>query len=296
MSLPKFIFTMTAEEVATAFTDQVQGKNVLITGTSMNGIGFETARVIAKYANLVIIMGYNSERLKLSEEAIKKEFPSANIRRLVLDLSSLAAVRKAAAEVNAYKGPFTCAASSYDLRYHVELADRRSRDADGDEPYWPVPTDETHRPNSLPLRQRPSRPAWSSWRAPLTHWVAKSANILTTIELTKCSQGNINAYSLHPGAILTNEIQKEATKAMFQAAGILGPDGLPNTEKMNGKLYLKGLQVICNPFKLNAKFNFLGSTIAAAFDPRFDDTPGAYLCDCVEANAKVAMRPTPLIS
>ena len=44
-------------------------------------------------------------RLKLSEEAIKKETPSANIRRLVLDLSSLAAVRKAAAEVNAYPEP-----------------------------------------------------------------------------------------------------------------------------------------------------------------------------------------------
>jgi hypothetical protein len=40
--------------------------------------------------------------LKLSEEAIKKEVPGANIRQLVLDLSSLAAVRKAAAEVNQY--------------------------------------------------------------------------------------------------------------------------------------------------------------------------------------------------
>lgn len=35
---------------------------VLITGTSVNGIGFEAARVIAKYANLVIITGYNAER------------------------------------------------------------------------------------------------------------------------------------------------------------------------------------------------------------------------------------------
>ena len=35
---------------------------VLITGTSLNGIGFETARVIAKHANLIIITGYNDER------------------------------------------------------------------------------------------------------------------------------------------------------------------------------------------------------------------------------------------
>ncbi|KAJ7142311.1 hypothetical protein C8R44DRAFT_865663 [Mycena epipterygia] len=58
--------------------------------------------VIAKHANLVIITGYNLERLKLSEDAIKKDVPSSNIQKLVLDLSSLAAVRKAAAEVNAY--------------------------------------------------------------------------------------------------------------------------------------------------------------------------------------------------
>ncbi|KAJ7159721.1 hypothetical protein C8R46DRAFT_1224292 [Mycena filopes] len=51
-SLPTFSFTTTAEEVATALASEIKGKNVLITGTSLNGLGFETARVIAKYANL----------------------------------------------------------------------------------------------------------------------------------------------------------------------------------------------------------------------------------------------------
>ncbi|KAJ7069265.1 hypothetical protein C8F01DRAFT_960582, partial [Mycena amicta] len=78
---------------------------VLVTGTSLNGIGFDTARSIAKYAGLVIITGYNAERLQLSAEAILKDVPTANIRTLVLDLSSLAAVRKAAQEVNAYSEP-----------------------------------------------------------------------------------------------------------------------------------------------------------------------------------------------
>jgi hypothetical protein len=35
---------------------------VLITGTSLNGLGFECARVIARYANLIILTGYNTER------------------------------------------------------------------------------------------------------------------------------------------------------------------------------------------------------------------------------------------
>jgi hypothetical protein len=105
-SLPTFGATTTAEEVADVFANEIKGKNglslssstsplvnltstVLITGTSLNGIGFETARVIAKYANLVIITGYNDERsedittgpfywtdqsvcsLKLSEDALR---------------------------------------------------------------------------------------------------------------------------------------------------------------------------------------------------------------------------------
>jgi short-subunit dehydrogenase involved in D-alanine esterification of teichoic acids len=37
--------------------------SVLVTGTSVGGIGFEAARVIAKYANLVIITGHNADRL-----------------------------------------------------------------------------------------------------------------------------------------------------------------------------------------------------------------------------------------
>ncbi|KAJ7643621.1 short chain dehydrogenase reductase [Roridomyces roridus] len=100
-----FTFHTTAAEVADAFASELSGKNVLVTGTSLGGLGFETARVLAKYANLVIITGYNAERLALSEETIKKEFPYANIRKLTLDLSSLAAVRAAAAQVNTYPEP-----------------------------------------------------------------------------------------------------------------------------------------------------------------------------------------------
>ncbi|CAK5283312.1 unnamed protein product, partial [Mycena citricolor] len=105
MSYPTFNAETTAEEVATAFTDQIKGKNVLITGTSLNGIGFETARAIAKYAHLVIITGYNRERLQLTQTELAKDGPSAEIRPLVVDLSSLGDVRRAAAEVNAYTEP-----------------------------------------------------------------------------------------------------------------------------------------------------------------------------------------------
>ncbi|KAJ7142336.1 hypothetical protein C8R44DRAFT_865689 [Mycena epipterygia] len=66
MFLPTFSFSTTADDVATTFAAEIKGKNVLITGTSLGGIGFEAARAIAKHANLVIITGYNLERPAIS--------------------------------------------------------------------------------------------------------------------------------------------------------------------------------------------------------------------------------------
>ncbi|KAF7292064.1 Short-chain dehydrogenase/reductase family protein [Mycena indigotica] len=62
MTLPTFSASTTAEEAADALAESIRGKNVIVTGTSLNGIGFETARVISKYANLVVITGHSDER------------------------------------------------------------------------------------------------------------------------------------------------------------------------------------------------------------------------------------------
>ncbi|KAJ7130236.1 hypothetical protein C8R44DRAFT_775160 [Mycena epipterygia] len=297
MSFPTFTSTTTAEEVATAFSKQIQGKNVLITGTSLNGIGFETARAIAKHANLVIITGYNLERLKLSEEAIKKDIPSANIRPLVLDLTSLAAVRKAAAEVNAYPeplhvlihnaawggGPFTLTADGFDAQMAVNhispfLLTKLVLPkllAGGTASYTPRVVYVSSLGHAwgpgvdFDMLEHPVAEKYSSMGA---YFESKSANVLAAIELSKRSQGKINANSLHPGAIFTNIQLKEHNKPEMIAAGILTPDGLPNPEKFEWKTIPQGA----------------ATTVAAAFDTRFDDKPGAFLSDCVEANDKIA--------
>lgn len=93
------------------------------TGASVTSIGFEAARVIAKYAALVILAGRNQSkcayslvlstttaltRLSRNDEGkarILAENPSAQVRTLVLDLASFASIRKAAAEVIAYQEP-----------------------------------------------------------------------------------------------------------------------------------------------------------------------------------------------
>ncbi|KAJ6584325.1 hypothetical protein B0H19DRAFT_1104711 [Mycena capillaripes] len=282
MSLPIFTATTTAEDVASAFAEQIKGKNVLVTGTSINGIGFETARVLAKHANLVIITGYNSERLKLTEEAIKKEISSANIRPLVLDLSSLAAVRKAAAEVNAYTEPLhiiihNAAASIGKFKLTVDnLETQMATDHVG-----PFLLTKLVAPKLLAVRTATYTPRvvfvsstahafgsgvslntvahsdpekYTSFDA---HFQTKSANILFAIDL-------------HPGAISTNINQKEESKDDLIAFGILKPDGQPNTDKFPWKTIPEGAATSVTQFS----------------KPVYK--PGSYLDDSVEANDKIA--------
>ncbi|KAF7348070.1 Short-chain dehydrogenase/reductase family protein [Mycena sanguinolenta] len=277
-SLPAFTPTTSAEEVAAAFADQIRGRNVLITGTSIDGIGFEAARVLAK--------------LKLSEEAIKKETPDANIRPLVLDLSSLAAVRKAAAKVNTYPEPL-----------HVLI-----NNAAGGGPEWPrdyigpflftkllvpkllatasesyvprvvVVASDAHAfvPLDVNMVAHPSSDTYDLFG---TYCQAKGANILFANELSRRAKGKLNVYSLHPGdaeqfnleVIHTNSLKKEDNKAALIAIGTLTPEGLPNPD-LSWKTLGQGA----------------ATTVAGTFDMRLDSKSGAYLVDCVEANDKVA--------
>ncbi|KAJ7084518.1 hypothetical protein B0H15DRAFT_888129, partial [Mycena belliarum] len=261
MSLPIFSVTTTAEEVADAFHAEIHGKNVLITGTSLNGIGFESARAIAKHANLVIIAGYNSERVALSGAAITKEFPAAKIRPLIVDMSSLASVRKAAAEVNAYPEPlhvlihnaaapaaaFKLTADNFEAQIATDhiapflftklLAPKLL--AAGTASY--VPRVVFVSSNAQAMGTGPDfdairvNPDAAKYDAMTAYAQAKSANVLTARELSKRSGGRINAYSLHPGTVYTNFHQHPDVVSLFQGYGILGPDGKPSTEHMKWK-------------------------------------------------------------
>ncbi|KAJ7916132.1 short-chain dehydrogenase [Mycena leptocephala] len=288
-----FDFNTTGEEVANAFADKLEGKNVLITGTSLNGLGFECARVIARYANLIILTGYNTERLKLSEDTLKQEIPGANIRPLVLNLASLDAVRAAAAEVNAYPehidvlinnaassvcafklttdgfeqqmatahlGHFLFTAlilpkilasktASYTPRV-VYVASGAHAWCDG------VNLDEMERPDA------------STYKPMAAYAQAKSANILTAIELSRRAAGRIYAYSLSPGAIETNFVQK--TRTTLLEHGIATEDN--NNTPFSWKTLPQGSATI----------------IVAAFDPSLHDKPGCYLTDSSENSKAIA--------
>ncbi|KAJ7457780.1 hypothetical protein FB451DRAFT_588716 [Mycena latifolia] len=296
-SAPTFSFATTADEVATAFADEIKGKNVLITGTSLNGIGFDTARVIAKHANLVVITGYNAERLKLSEDAIKKEVPSANIHRLVLDLASLTSVRKAAEAVNSNPAPLhvlihNAAAPIAPFALTEDNLEKQfATDVVGPflltkllAPKLLAAKTASYTPRVIFLSSIAhafgtgvdfdvlAHPDPAKYKAVDAYGQAKSANILMAIELSKRSKGAINAYSLHPGVIFSNITRKEETRSDFQELGFLGADGQPNHENHKWKTIPQGA----------------ATTVTAAFDPRLNDKPGAYLDDSSVANESVA--------
>ncbi|KAF8202069.1 hypothetical protein K438DRAFT_1671159 [Mycena galopus ATCC 62051] len=290
--MPTFGIASTAAEVAGAFAEQIKGKTVLITGTSINGLGFETARVLAvNGAKLIIITGYNSERLQLTENALKKEGPDVEIRQLILNLSSLADVRKAAAEVNAYPEhidvlinnaasslcPFKLTVDGFEHQFatdhlghflftaliHPKLlaspAPRVVFVASGVHVVKGVNFEEVEHPNA------------ETYVPGHAYAGAKTANVLTTGELARRGGGKIKAYSLAPGPIVTNFVTNPEAKATLVASGVIFEDGTPNPDKP-WKTIPQGAAVI----------------VTAAFDPSLDDKSGSYIENCNENNKAVA--------
>jgi NAD(P)-dependent dehydrogenase (short-subunit alcohol dehydrogenase family) len=68
------------------------GKVAIVTGSN-SGIGYETARALAKSGAEVVLAVRNTEAGRTAAERIKNEIPAAQCEAMQLDLSSLASVR-----------------------------------------------------------------------------------------------------------------------------------------------------------------------------------------------------------
>ena len=74
------------------------GRTVLVTGTTLGGLGHHTALELARRGARVVLAGRTEARLAETDEAIRGEVGGALLERLTVDLSSLGSVRAAAAE------------------------------------------------------------------------------------------------------------------------------------------------------------------------------------------------------
>jgi len=100
---PTFDATSTAPQLVAALANEIRGKTILTTGVSPGGIGaaFVEAVAVAQPSTL-ILAGRNAAKVQATTDAITKANPGVKIRTLQLDLSSLDAVRAAAAEVSSW--------------------------------------------------------------------------------------------------------------------------------------------------------------------------------------------------
>ncbi|KAJ7051474.1 hypothetical protein C8F01DRAFT_640657 [Mycena amicta] len=308
MFLPAFGFSSTAQEVASALSDQIIGKNVLITGTSLGGIGFEAALAIAKYANLIVITGHNTERLKLSRDAITAELPSARVKSLQLDLSSLASVRKAAQELiedaeplhvlihnaAATIGEFKLTEDGFEsqlatnhigpfLLTKLLLPQLLASTSTTTGCVW-IPRivhvssiahgfgrEEDLHFNAAMMRN----PKHETYEAFDAYCQTKAAAVLMAKEVTRRAAGKVHAFSLHPGVIFTNIMKKEESIATLQSRDILNGTGKPSTTSFpQWKTIEQGA----------------ATTVVAAFDPRIEDQSGGYLSDGNLANKDIAQN------
>ena len=80
------------------------GRTILVTGTSVGGLGHHTALELARRGGRVIFAGRSQEKLDATRESILEEVPAASLEQLTVDLADLSSVRRAAAQAAAF-GP-----------------------------------------------------------------------------------------------------------------------------------------------------------------------------------------------
>ncbi|KAF2709906.1 retinol dehydrogenase 13 [Pleomassaria siparia CBS 279.74] len=88
-------------EVARAFSEQIHGKNVLITGVSPESIGSSISHSIASQSpNLVILASRTQSKLDDVASKIQHAYPTVDVRTVLLDLGSQESVKQTATAIS----------------------------------------------------------------------------------------------------------------------------------------------------------------------------------------------------
>ncbi|MSZ77676.1 MAG: SDR family NAD(P)-dependent oxidoreductase, partial [Actinobacteria bacterium] len=73
------------------------GRTIVVTGTTVGGLGHFTALELARRGARVVLAGRSQAKLDETRTAVRSEVPAAALEQLVVDMSDLASVRQAAA-------------------------------------------------------------------------------------------------------------------------------------------------------------------------------------------------------
>ncbi|RGP59464.1 oxidoreductase [Fusarium longipes] len=217
----------TANELVNEYADIIKGKTILTTGVTPNSLGGTFIQETAsKSPELLILAGRSASKLQEFAEAIAKDYPNVKTRNLVIDLSSLASVRKAAEEVNSWEDvpnidvlvnnagimgvPYAKTVDGFESQFAIchlghflltnlimdkilaSKAPRVVNVASNGHSLGPVRFADPHFSNGE---------TYHNWAA---YGQAKTANVLFSVSLAqKLGARGLQSYSVHPGLILS---------------------------------------------------------------------------------------------
>ncbi len=278
-------------------TDQVlagidlSGKRILITGTS-SGLGRESARALASKGASITLVARNSDKNEAAAAAIREQIPAADLETRVVDLSSLESIRSFASDFLAdhdrvdvlinNAGIMACPYSTSSDGYEMQLATNHLGHflltlllapalINAGSSRVVVLSSGAHGMSGIDFEDpmfehRPYDP----W---LAYGQSKTANALFALELDRRlgAQG-VNAFSVHPGVIMTELARHMTEEVMAQMrvhVGARAAEGDTTPEEATGtKLRFKSLEAGA------------ATQLWAATAAELAQHGGAYLADC----------------
>jgi NAD(P)-dependent dehydrogenase (short-subunit alcohol dehydrogenase family) len=269
---------------ATSTTDDVlegvdlSGRTAVITGAS-GGLGLETARALAAHGAAVVLAARDDAKTAAARDTILGQVPGAQVDTVHLDLSSLASVRAAAADVAARfpridllidnAGVMACplgrTADGFEMQFGTNHLGHFLFTTLLEEPLVAaapsrvvVLSSAGHRQGGIrwddPNYERADE--YFNWDA---YGQAKTANALFALELDRrWSPRGVHAFSVHPGVIMT-DLARHMTAEDFDWMASNRPGG---------------------QFSFKSVEQGAATTVWAATAPELDAHGGTYLEDC----------------
>lgn len=279
--------TAASELTAQRVVDGVDltGRTCVITGAS-SGLGQEAARVLAAAGAHVVLAARNAAAIDETITWIRGTAPSARLSAVSLDLTSLSAVRAAAAEIAALAPelhvlmnnagvmftPFGRTADGFEMHFgtnhlgHFALTQLLLPQLAADGSRVVNLSSDGHLMSDVDLDD----PNWQhrDYDKFLAYGASKTANVLHAVELDRRYRDRgIRSYAVHPGIVAT-ALARHMTRDDFA--------GLQSVATIGGR----------RPAHVDVRRDFVGpergaaTQVWAAVSPKLADTGGVYLADC----------------
>jgi NAD(P)-dependent dehydrogenase (short-subunit alcohol dehydrogenase family) len=263
------------------------GRTCLVTGATA-GLGLETARALAAAGARVVLAGRDAGRCAAASAVLRERVPGAALDTVAVDLTSLASVRAAAAEVAGRHDrldvlvnnagvmftPFERTEDGFELQLgtnhldhfaltrlltpllrpgsrvvNLSSAGHGIADIDLDDPNW----------------QRREYDKFAAYGA------AKTANVLFTVELDRrLRDQEIRSYAVHPGTVRT-ELGRHMDRAdvdRMRTMAAAAAGAAPRAGERPPRMRLVGVE------------QGAATSVWAATAPELAGQGGVYLADC----------------